>query len=81
MSKLAAGTPITCENGHVICKTQMELRRGQLFDPSDLAEWTYRRPLTGEKLDTAGVCPECHAQWIKGSHIWQIHTAQGWWPE
>jgi hypothetical protein len=45
---IPAGTPITCENGHVVCVTVSELRVNELLAVEMFTSWQIAPPRAGD---------------------------------
>ena len=55
---IPAGTPITCENGHVVCVTASELRVNELLAVEMFTSWQIAPPRTGDMFPRCGSCVE-----------------------
>lgn len=91
---LPAGTIVTCEAGHRICRTDHEMVASS-ERPMVKSEWfvdfgpKHYRPVPGDRSDVC-VCGICGAPWIAerpgtrpdGTRwlIPKLHTEAGWWP-
>jgi hypothetical protein len=57
---IPAGTPITCENGHVVCVTASELRVNELLAVEMFTSWQIA-PRAGDMFPRCGSCGRCSA--------------------
>jgi hypothetical protein len=73
---IPAGTPITCENGHVVCVTASELRVNELLAVEMFTSWQIAPPRAGDMFPRCGICGgAAHRETRDGV---SLHTPDGW---
>ena len=73
---IPAGTPITCENGHVVCVTASELRVNELLAVEMFTSWQIAPPGAGDMFPRCGSCGgAAHRETRDGV---SLHTPDGW---
>lgn len=75
-----AGSQVTCENGHYICRAAVDLRRLTRSRQADFDQWHHHIsvPAHGDPLPLRCTCG---APYLKGSIGQCVHLEGfGWWP-
>ena len=73
---IPAGTPITCENGHIVCVTASELRVNELLAVEMFTSWQIAPPRAGDMFPRCGSCGGAgHRETRDGV---SLHTPDGW---
>jgi hypothetical protein len=73
---IAAGTPITCELGHVVCVTASDLHANEPLTAELFTRWRRAPPQAGDAFPRCSVCQgPAHREGPDGV---ELHTAEGW---
>src|SRR5262245_58063834 len=73
---IAAGTPITCELGHIICVAAMDCHANEPLAVEMFTRWQGSAPEVVQKFPVCHVCEgAAHRQGPDGV---ELHTPQGW---
>ena len=77
---IAAGTQITCENGHHIMSAKNDVSLLKPQDVSNWSNWQQPEPALGDFLPLT--CAKCGAEWMRMSRDKRVqyHTEEGWRP-
>jgi hypothetical protein len=73
---IAAGTPITCELGHAVCVTALDLRANEQLAAEKFARWRHGAPPVGEAFPPCSICGG--AAHREGPDGVELHTPEGW---
>ena len=73
---IAAGTPITCENGHTVCVTARDLHANEPLAVEMFTRWQSAAPRVGDMFPPCGVCGA--AAHREGRDGVELHTPEGW---
>jgi hypothetical protein len=73
---IQAGTPITCEKGHWVCTTAVDLHVNELLAVEMFGGWQIAAPRAGDMFPRCGVCgAAAHRESRDGV---TLHTPEGW---
>ena len=73
---IPAGTPITCESGHCVCVTAVDLLTNELLAVEMFTSWQIAPPRAGDVFARCGVCGgAAHRENRDGV---TLHTPDGW---
>jgi hypothetical protein len=73
---IPAVTPITCERGHRVCTTAVDLRVNELLAVEMFTAWQIAAPRAGDMLPRCGICGgAAHRERPDGV---SLHTPDGW---
>jgi hypothetical protein len=73
---IPAGTLITCEKGHRVCTTAVDLHVNELLAVEMFTNWQIAAPRAGDMFPRCGICGgAAHRESRDGV---TLHTPEGW---
>ena len=73
---IPAGIPITCENGHCVCVTAVDLLVNDLLAVEMFTGWQIAPPRAGDVFPSCGICGAAVHREDRGGV--SLHTPDGW---